>query len=185
MAPDALKPVTVDVLCKLRTWIVVLALGRVAGVSKYTRPLLDRLIEAGDVERLVDIAVEDLHPWVLAGVTWIHSANLFGPLRWCFVELSAGALAVPSSDCAGEEAARWFAAEFGCCSEEIRVDSRHHLLFHSLVRCINDPLRREKLTVIIAPEDSPVTYTLLASPLYFLSAYLTMFARPVLSLPPS
>ena len=40
------------------------------------------------------------------------------------------------------------------------------------------------LTVIMAPDDSPVTYTLLASPLYFESAYFTMLAKPALSLPP-
>lgn len=42
-----------------------------------------------------------------------------------------------------------------------------------------------ELTVIIAPDDSPVTYTLLASPLYVFNAYLTIFASPVLSPPPS
>lgn len=157
MTPDALEPVAVDVLRKLRVRVVVLSLGRISRVPKDTRPFLDRLVEAGDVERLVDIAMEDLHSWVLPGVPWIHGANLFGPLHWRFVELSAGALAVPPSDCAGEEATRRFAAEFGCRSEEIRVHGRHHLLSQNLVRCINEPRKRETLTVIIAPEDSPVT----------------------------
>jgi hypothetical protein len=44
---------------------------------------------------------------------------------------------------------------------------------------------RQQLTVIMAPEDSPVTNTLAGSPLYFCSAYRTMLASPVLSLPPS
>jgi hypothetical protein len=134
MTPDTLQPITVNVLCKFISRNIVLRLRGVSRVPKDARPLLNRLVEASNVERLVDVAMEDLHARVLARVAWVHGANLVGPLFGRFVRLAACALGVPAAHGARVEAACGLAAEFRCCSKEIWVDGGHDLLWRGLAK---------------------------------------------------
>jgi hypothetical protein len=156
MSPDPLQPIPIHILRQLVSRVVVQRLLRCARVSKDTRPLLDALIEARNVERLVDVAVENLHAWVLAGVAGVHGFDLCGPFRRGFVQGALGALGVPAAHGVGVEATGWLAAKLRCRGEDVGVNGGHDLLVGVLARC-NNRMDSWGRTVIIAPDDSPVT----------------------------
>jgi hypothetical protein len=134
MTPDTLQPVSIDVLCEFISWDVVLRLRRVSRVPKDAGPLLDRLVEARNIERLIDVTMEDLHAGILARVAGVHGVYLLGPLSGCLMRLASSALGVPAAHSARVEATCRLAAEFRSCGEEIRVDGGHDLLWIDLAK---------------------------------------------------
>lgn len=108
--------------------------------------------------------MEDLHARVLAAVPRVHVAHDGGPLGRRVVQLPAGALAVPPADGPRAQAACRLAAELGGGGKHVGVCGSHDLLYvdhsasvsHAAV-CESRHGEGSLLTVIIAPEDSPVT----------------------------
>lgn len=128
MAPNTLQPITIDIPRQLVPRVVILRARRVSIVPKDAAPLLDTLVEAGNIERGIHVAMVHLHAWVLPRVAGIHIVDLLGPLCRRLVQLAARALRVPAAYGARVEAASWLAAELGGCGEYVRVDCRHDLL---------------------------------------------------------
>lgn len=134
VSPNTLQPITIDIPRQLVSRVVILRARWVSIVPKDTAPLLDTLVEAGDVERGIHVAVVHLHAWVLSRVAGIHVVDLLGPLGGCLVQLAARALRVPTAYGARVEAACWLAAELGGCGEHVGVDGGHDLLLGELAR---------------------------------------------------
>lgn len=164
----------------------VLGGGRGGGrVSEDVRPLLDSLVVVLDVKSRVGGSVVDLHLGSGSVVARVHVLDDLGPLLLSLDHLALGALRVPSSGLVSLalEAASRDTGIGDSCSEEVGVSGSHDVL-GLLVKVIIVNVAVE-LTVIIAPEDSPVTKTLLESPLYSLRTNLAMLAMEVLEPPPS
>ena len=128
MPPNPLQPVTIDIPCQLVPWAVILRARGVPAVPENAAPLLNTLVEAGNVERGIYVAMVHLHARVLSRVAWIHVVDLLGPLGGGLVQLAARALRVPATDGACVEAAGRLAAELGGCGEHVGVDRGHDLL---------------------------------------------------------
>lgn len=158
------------------------------GTYENSAPLLDRLGVVGGSESRVGAAVVDLHARTRAVVVRVGLEDPLSPPLRGALDLAVGAGVVPSLciqvrpshsrgfkprqesyvDRVGEEAARRDARVDDTGGEHLGVGCGQDILEQSQ-RVRSRLVVSSMLTVIMAPEEEPVTKTLVASPLYLSS----------------